>query len=58
MVIVALITLKTCKEAKSELEALSEWLSQSPAGEAYDLTSLDLAINLIEDEIRRFERGL
>lgn len=39
------------KLAKEELESLYEWLSQSPTGEDRDLEGLNIAIEVIDEQI-------
>ena len=57
----AVIDLNNCRIAKKELEKLLDWLTRIPMmGMATnsDFHSLELALDLIDDEIRRFERKL
>ena len=52
------IDLVNLRAARKDLDELADWLANSPNCEIRDLHSLDLAIALIDDEIRRFERRI
>lgn len=57
----AFIDLNQCRIAKKDLEELIDWLHRIPMmGMATnsDFHSLELALDLIDDEIRRFENKL
>ena len=54
----AVIDLQNCRMAKKDLEDLIDWLCRIPMmgmGTNSDFHALELALDLIDAEIRRFE---